>query len=218
MSLTFLQTELSLRTIIEKGLGRPVKLVLTKNSSSMLSARVREGVMHVRLHEMFLAAGADVLNEIIGFIANRRNSLPLFRRFVAENRADIRGKPPQRVSVRTAGRVHDLRELFDEVNREYFGGRISAAITWGAGRTRLWVRKRTLGSYCGTSGLIRINPVLDNNRTPRYFVKYVIYHEMLHADMGIHKIGERRSIHPAEFRRREKLFRDYERATAWERK
>ena len=40
---------------------------------------------------------------------------------------------------------------------------------------------------------------------------------MLHAAMGISKNGERRSMHSREFRRREKLFNDYEKAIAWER-
>jgi predicted metal-dependent hydrolase len=218
MCLTFRQTELSLQESLGKGLGRQVKLVLTKNSSSMLSAQVRERTLHVRLHEMFLAAGADVIDEIIAFIGNKRRSLPLFRRFVRENRSNIRSKPSQKVSIRTSGRHHDLRELYDEVNCEYFSGHIDSKITWGAGRARLLVRKRTLGSYSADSGLIRINPVLDSARVPRYYLKYIVFHEMLHAVMGTARQGSRRCIHSAEFKRREKMFRDYDRAIAWERK
>jgi hypothetical protein len=39
---------------------------------------------------------------------------------------------------------------------------------------------------------------------------------MLHADMDVETKNGRRSVHSREFRRREKLFKDYERATAWE--
>jgi len=41
---------------------------------------------------------------------------------------------------------------------------------------------------------------------------------MLHADMGIAMRGKRRSVHPREFRRREKLFQEYEKAMAWEKR
>jgi predicted metal-dependent hydrolase len=218
LSMVFANTETSLRLALEKGLGRPVSLVLTENSSSMLSARLRDGVMQVRLHEMFLTAGPDVIDEIVGFIKKRRSSIPLFRRFIRENNSHIRRKPPQKVFLKTEGRYHDLRELYEEVNREYFCGEIEAAITWGSGRARFAVRKRTLGSYSAGPNLIRINPVLDSSKVPRYFIKYVVYHEMLHAAIAIQKRGTRRCVHSAEFRRREKMFRDYERAVDWERR
>jgi hypothetical protein len=39
---------------------------------------------------------------------------------------------------------------------------------------------------------------------------------MLHASMGISLQGNRRSVHSREFKKREKLFKDYEKAMAWE--
>ena len=93
---------------------------------------------------------------------------------------------------------------------------IASTITWGAKSPKWAVRKRTLGSFSERSNTIRINPVLDKKAVPRYYISFVVYHEMLHAAMGISKKGERRSVHPREFRTREKMFRDYERARAWE--
>jgi predicted metal-dependent hydrolase len=119
--------------------------------------------------------------------------------------------------VKTAGKFHDLRKLFDEINKEYFGGVIQAAITWGSRSPRHAVRKRTLGSYSERSNMIRINPVLDKSVVPMHVVSFVVYHEMLHAAVGIAIQGKRRSVHSREFRKREKLFADYEKARAWER-
>ena len=218
LAIAFANTEDSLARSLEKCIGRPVSLVITENSSSMLSARLRDGVMHIRLHSMFLKAGADVINEMAAFIKKRSSSMPLFRRFIRDNNSCIRRKPPQKVSLKTVGRYHDLRELHDEVNLEYFSGEIDAGITWGNGKARYAVRKRTLGSYSAAPNLIRINPVLDSSKVPRYFIKYVVYHEMLHAGIAIQKSGSRRCVHSAEFRRREKMFRDYERAMEWERR
>ncbi len=218
LSLIFGHTENSLERYLADCLGRPVSLVLTENSTSMLSARVREGVIHVRLHRMFMNADNHVMKEIVLFLKNSKGDMGRFRQFLRDNRWQLQKRPPKKVSARTGGRFHDLRELFDEINGEYFGGTINSVITWGTGSSRYAVRKRTLGSYSSASNVIRINPVLDKKHVPRYFVAFVVYHEMLHAAVGVSKQGERRVCHSREFRNRERLFKDYERAMAWERR
>ncbi len=206
----------SLGQRLEGEVGRRVSLVVTENTSTMLSFRKRSGMLQVRLHRMFLGAGPEVLSEIAAFLRTRRGSLPLLRRYIRENRSLVLSKPARKVSLRTAGRWHDLRELFDSVNRDYFSGSVAAAITWGSCCTKSAVRKRTLGSFSERANVIRINAVLDRNAVPRYYVAFIVYHEMLHAAMGVRRTGGRRSVHTREFRRREKLYADYERAIAWE--
>ncbi len=217
LSLLFGRTHAALRYHLERHLGKPVSLVLTRNSTSMLSFRRGNGAMQVRLHQVFLNAGREVLDEIISFLKGKKGAMPEFRRFIRTNRESLGTKPLNKIPIKTSGRFHDLRELYDEINQAYFEGKIDAAITWGTGSPRFSVRKRTLGSYSERAHTIRINPVLDRKSVPLYYVRFVIYHEMLHAAMGISKKGERRSIHPREFRQREKLFRDYEKAREWER-
>jgi len=206
-----------LHRYLEERLNRPVSLLLTDNSTSMLSARVRDGILCVRLHRMFAAAGSQVIDEIVSFLSNRKGAMPCFRRFVRDRGEQLRKRPPNRVPVKTRGRVYDLREFYQELNEEYFGGMINAAITWGSSRSRNLVRKRTLGSYSERSHTIRINPVLDKRTVPRSVVAYVVYHEMLHAAIGVSRQGGRRCVHSREFRNRERLFKDYEKAMAWER-
>jgi predicted metal-dependent hydrolase len=218
LNLLFGHTEDSLGRHLEARLGRPVSLVLTDNSTSMLSARVRDGVLNVRLHRVFLHSDDGVLEEIAAFLKNRKRKMTLFRSFIREHCSQLVKRPPNRVAEKTLGKFYDLSELYREINGEYFGGMISAAITWGAKSPRFAVRKRTLGSYSERSNTIRINPVLDRKTVPRYYIAFVVYHEMLHAALGILLRGKRRSVHPREFRARERLFRDYERATAWERR
>lgn len=217
LDLSFGHTAHSFQEHLEKHLGRPVSLALTENTTSMLSARVRAGVLLVRLHRMFLHADSRVLEEIVLYLKKRKGAMPGFRVFVRENRETLIAKPRKKARIKTLGACHDLRELYQEINEEYFEGMINAQVTWGTGGQRAVVRKRTLGSYGERSNLIRISPVLDKRTVPRYFVAFVVYHEMLHAAMGIAMDGKRRSIHSREFRRREKLYKDYERAHAWER-
>jgi hypothetical protein len=216
LSLPFARSGDSLGRFLGTSLGSPVSLVLTDNSTTMLSARIKDGVLTVRLHRMFLHADDPVLGEIVSHLRRRRGAMSCFRRFIRDNREELRQKPAKRVPVRTAGRFHDLSGLYDKINCEYFGGRVSAAITWGSRSPRAAVRKRTVGSYSERSNTIRINPVLDKRTVPRCYVAFIVYHEMLHADMGTVMRGKRRSMHSREFRRREKLFQEYEQAMAWE--
>jgi predicted metal-dependent hydrolase len=166
---------------------------------------------------MFAAAGSQVIEEIVSFLSNRKGAMPCFRRFVRDHREQLHRKPPNRVLARTRGRFYDLREFYQELNEEYFNNMINAVITWGSSNSRDLVRKRTLGSYSERSHTIRINPVLDKQTVPRSVVAFVVYHEMLHAAIGISRQGGRRSVHSREFRKRERLFKDYEKAMAWER-
>lgn len=217
LDLLFSHTEDSLRHYLEGRLNRPVFLVLTENVTSILSARMHDGVLRVRLHRMFLNADSRVTSEIASYLKNRRGAMPHFWSFLRDNKEQLSQKPPKKIPVRTAGKFHDLGELYREINEEYFGGTVNAAITWGLRSPRFAVRKRTVGSYSERSNTIRINPVLDKKTVPRYYAAFVVYHEMLHAAMGTPLRGKRRSIHSREFRKREGFFRDYERAMAWER-
>jgi len=216
LALPFTPTEHALRRTIEERLGRPFSLVLTDNSTTVLSCRIRDGVLSVRLHRMFLSADSQVIGEIVSYLHKRKGAMPHFRSFLRANREDLKRKRVKKVNLRTGGRHHDLAELYDEINRAYFGNKVTAAITWGSRSPRSAVRKRTVGSYSERSNTIRINPVLDRAGVPACYVAFVVYHEMLHADMGTALRGSRRSVHPREFRRREKLFQEYEKAMAWE--
>jgi hypothetical protein len=216
LTLPFTPTGHALRRTLEERLGRPVSLVLTDNSTTVLSCRTLDGILSVRLHRMFLSADHAVLDEIVTYLREKRGAMPHFRSFLRLNREDLKRKPAKKVNLRTRGRHHDLSELYEEINRTYFGSTVTAAITWGSRSPRSAVRKRTVGSYSERSNTIRINPVLDRKDVPACYVAFIVYHEMLHAAMGIAVRGKRRSVHPREFRRREKLFQEYGKAMAWE--
>src|SRR4030067_243691 len=61
---------------------------------------------------------------------------------------------------------------------------------------------RTLGSYCEQTESIRIHPVLDRENVPHYFIRYVVYHEMLHSILRREKNNGRGAIHSPEFSKR----------------
>jgi hypothetical protein len=74
-----------------------------------------------------------------------------------------------------------------------------------------------MGSYSADSKVIRIHPALDQPVVPRYFVEWIVFHEMLHHVYRTRR-GEdgRRCVHPPEFIEHERRFHDYKRAQAWE--
>lgn len=165
---------------------------------------------------MFLAADMPVLAEIAAFVKNRRAETPLMRSFIRSGEHLIRQKSRRNVTITTNGRYHDLAEMYAEINEQYFNGRIESAITWSAREPKYGVRKRNLGCYDHRRDMIRISRYLDRKAVPRYFVAYVVYHEMLHADLGVRRKNGRSVVHCREFRTREKLYHDFERAMAWE--
>ena len=55
--------------------------------------------------------------------------------------------------------------------------------------------------------VIRINPALDQPFVPLWFLRYVLYHEMLHSVVPDQKLSaNRRRVHTDEFNRREREF------------
>jgi hypothetical protein len=200
----------------EKVSGRSVTLVLTDNSTSMLSIRKKGTVSCVRLHRMFLCADEGTLKEIALFIKHGGGSMTSFRAFVNKMRSVIRQSPPRSFPVRTQGKCYDLLAIFEQLNKEYFDSSLTSVITWGTWTSRKAVRKRTLGSYSNHTDIIRINPVLDKKTVPEYYIAFIVYHEMLHAALGIIEKGGRRSVHTRAFRERERLFKYYDKAMRWE--
>lgn len=209
-------------------IGCPLSISFTGNSVSVLHVRRSGERTNLHIHRIFLKAGPDVISEVAAFIKNGRKGrrFPVLSRFIRENADQIkrarleRGK--KRPPPKTAGRFHDLIAEYDSINRQYFGGGLSCAIGWGRRSRGRTARKRTLGSYSppenGGPGTIRINPVLDRKGVPACYVRFVIYHEMLHAHIGTRIKNGRRQVHSPEFRRRERLFKEYQEAMAWERR
>jgi predicted metal-dependent hydrolase len=75
-----------------------------------------------------------------------------------------------------------------------------------------------MGSYHHETRVIRLHPALDRPEVPAYFVRYVVFHEMVHQAVPIRRTGAgRREVHGREFRRRERTCPDYDRALARER-
>lgn len=161
-------------------IGRvPVAVSITDNRHSMIHATRRDGLLRARLHHMFLDAPPAVTEALGRFLMFKdRDASNIVGHYIDTNSARIRSlEPHRRSSKANAGEVHDLDELYAEVNATYFGGMVDARICWASeGRSK--TKRRTtikLGSYAAQERLIRVHPRLDASWVPRYFIAFVVF-------------------------------------------
>ena len=218
LNLPFVRDESSLKDYFERVTGKPVFLTLTSNSTRILSLRLKGEGIYVRLQRIFLEAGNEVIEEIAHFLRNGKGSTPLVKKFLSEMTHYICKRYQRTTSIKIQGSNYNLKDIYDRINMEYFGGRLTCLITWGAKNPRRLVKKRTLGSYSRHADTIRINPILDRKSVPCYVLEFIVYHEMLHAELGIERKNGRRTVHSKEFRQRERLFSQYHKAMSWEKR
>ena len=103
--------------------------------------------------------------------------------------SDIARRQRGRKRISSAhGETYDLEKMFAKLNRGYFGGELTKpTITWSQRRTR-----RILGHHDRVYDTITISKTLDSLDVPEWFVKYILYHEMLHIKHPARLINGRR--------------------------
>jgi hypothetical protein len=208
---------------LETAFGGPVQLAVTDNLRRMITHTRARGTLRVRVHMMFLGADERILQALVDYVVHGdRVASQLIGEFIDRNTHRIRASRPVPGPLRTRGQAHDLADILQRINDTYFGGMITdVLITWGR-RTRPNGRQKRssikLGSYSQVERLIRVHPVLDKEWVPRYFLSYIVYHELLHHVIPEVRSAGRSLLHPPEFTQRERAFRHHERAIAWEQK
>ncbi len=106
------------------------------------------------------------------------------------------------------GRWHNLVEIFDRLNDNFFHGELPAPrLGWSLRNSRT-----VLGHYDAGHGMIVINRALDSPKAPSYLVEYLVYHEMLHMRFPVERDGHRRVVHSRAFRKVEREFPKFQEA------
>ncbi len=197
-------------------------LAVTDNRYTMISVKREKGFYRLRLHHMFLEADPNVVRALGRYVGdNDADSSNLLGRYIDGNQHRIRRARRNRtpaITLETHGEIHDLQDIYEVLNGHYFAGAIDARITWGI-RTGKFRRRNSIkmGSYSVEDRLIRIHPSLDRDFVPRFFVEWIVYHEMLHQKHDIPVVGGRRQFHTPSFLDEEATFEHFERARRWER-
>jgi hypothetical protein len=198
----------------------PVILSITDNRHSIITHRVQKGILHARVHHMFLDAPAHVVDALVRYVTRGdRDASAALGDYIDDNGFRL-ARRKRNAPLVTRGKHHDLLAVFQNINERYFDDSINALITWGKRPTTKAKHRKTikLGSYSAVDRLIRVHPALDQKWVPRYFVAYIVYHEMLHHVIpGSRGLG-RVNLHPPEFKEREKEFRHFDRSMEWEKR
>lgn len=180
-----------------------------------------QGIL-VRMSAFFAEAPPDVQGAVVSWIRSGQRARRANRLLDEWTNACVERlarEAPRAIRARPRGRHHDLSAPAEALRREHFADEFPRAadlpaITWGRrgkSRTR---RSLQLGIYDFRARVVRLHRVLDQAAVPAWFVRYVLFHELLHAALG-DQDGERH--HGPAFRTRERRYPDYAAAVAWER-
>lgn len=205
-------------TALAERLGQRVRLVVTDNRSTMLSARPRGDRLEVRLHHMFLVADPDLLEAVADYLeSGSRGAGRQIDEFIERHRAAFVTARREERPLRPEGRFHDLESIAADLAKRHFGGETTARITWGRRvQPKRGQRSLQLGTYIPEDRLVRIHPVLDQAWVPRFFVEAVVFHELLHHEMPAVVQNGRHHYHTSAFRKRERSFEYHAAALNWE--
>jgi hypothetical protein len=195
----------------------PFRIVVTQNRVRLVSVRRCDGVLEVRVSQRLLDQGEEALDIIVGFVVNGASGRPAMRALIERLPAPL-ARSRRETRVTTQGRTHDLQALLEAECQRAFGETITVGVTWGLRRRmRRSQRSIRLGSYTAEQQMIRIHPLLDQPAVPAWFVGFVLYHELLHHQLGLGVEPGARFRHPPAFRNAERLHPHFEDSRAWER-
>ncbi len=169
----------------------------------------------ISLHQGFINAPGKITAEIGKFIAKPTDKTPLRvikdytleAGFVQVHSRLARiglGDP----SLLAQGDYQDLNPVFEQVNRDYFANRmVRPLISWSSRTTY-----RKFGHYEFSSDQLSVSKTLDQKSTPPYMLSFLMYHELLHKELGIKDSGTRKTAHTHQFRQMEMEHKDYQAA------
>lgn len=178
----------------------------------------------LRLHELFADAPPEIREALARWLRvgrRARKACDALDAWLDKALAALPPPCPRRIVLKTAGRIHDLGVLSNallasELKTECAAGGRRPAITWGRsnGRAR---SSLTLGSYAPAQDVVRVHPVLDQPHVPDWFVRYILFHELLHALLPKEHDAAGHALHHGPlYRRRERAYLDFKRSRAWQ--
>lgn len=131
-------------------------------------------------------------------------------------------KPPKqrpgkrKMVIRHQGEHYDLKAIYDQVNAQYFEGKLDLRISWVGNKHSKPRTQVMFGSFNQKTQLIKIHRRLDQSHVPPHFIAFIVYHEMLHHVLPpIQMRRRRRNVHHPAFLEREKQFAEYDMAKAF---
>lgn len=207
-------------------LDQKIEITINENRSTMLRLLNKRGeALKLSCHKIFLEAPENVMSALVHYVQGKRKERKahnlILRQFIQERleKSDLTHLIDPKKLIHQ-GAIYDLKEIYQQLNNTYFKGELDLSITWFAHKKKRPRRRITFGQYLSGLRLIKIHRMLDDPFFPDFFVKFVVYHEMVHSVVpgSVDKQGRRYCFHHAAFKAREKEFEHYGQAVEWERK
>lgn len=173
-----------------------------------------------RFHEGYIAAPPEILRSLIllgkrqrGQEKHRQQVLAFSKTepFRAVNQQLAQFSRAVYVEADAQGKYRSLKTAFDRVNWAYFDGTQRVPHLCWSGAPNY----RKFGHFNPISDTVQVSSALDDSETPEYVLDFILYHELLHRDLGIVERNHRKLAHRTEFRRQEQDFAQYEKAIAY---
>lgn len=195
----------------------PIHLVWHENKATYLTVRKERRLLYLRVHRLFYNAPTPVLEALIKYAMKHDKESGVVIKQMAHlyfSQVTIQG-----AQLETKGDVYDLQEVFDRMNLLLEQPIQGVTIGWSNRKSRGKFNSITFGTYDKHCRQIRINRILDDVGVPRYFLEFIVYHEMLHDVCPSYVDSKGRCyVHTREFRKKEKQFPQFLEAKTWEKK
>ncbi len=195
---------------------RAVVRVALANTAHLYRARAADGELEVKVNEGFLGAPPRVLRALVCAVLTQGHAdyQEIVKAYsVGEDFLEVTLAVEMTTSEAdavTQGQCFDLAEIFDRVNAAHFEGQLERpGLTWNR-----MITGARMGYYDPLRDTVMLSVTLDTPATPDFVVDFVMYHELLHRQLGIHVAGGRRYAHTSAFRDAERRFPRYAEAQA----
>ncbi len=208
-------------------LGDVAQVQLADDGRTLVAFERLDGRVHVRLHRHFLDAAPRTLSQLAAFIEAPDGPASAWLDGYLDEQRPLLEQPRRRPSAVThampTGRNHDLGALLHETRDEYrraLGAELhGGSIAWSTPPPARLPRKSIkLGSYSADTEVIRIHPALDQGFVPAFFLRWIIFHELLHHRLRDELRARIGPPHPPHFRLLERRYPRHDLAAAWERR
>jgi predicted metal-dependent hydrolase len=160
---------------------------------------IMENLAIILLAKVYKAkVGKDIRKNYNNYVESLRDTLPAKK----HNRLD---------SYSARGNAYDLSQIFQQLNKLYFGDSLKEPIVGWSRNKSYW----RLGFYDQERNLLVVSRIFDRAKVPEQIVAYLVYHEMLHIQFPTERRNGRRIIHSAQFRETERKFPEYQEIQDW---
>lgn len=160
--------------------------------------------------EVLKAGGREMIHRLARKRALATDKV-IFRQYINQLPVSIEKIKHRRKDNNPKGLNVDLLPIFNSVNEKYFNHSLNIN---GMGWTKNIVRSYYANYSLGIS-FITFNRAFDHPDIPSYVLEYLMYHEALHSIYPPRMIQGRFVKHTKEFKKNEKLFREFKNSKDW---